>query len=175
MKRFAAVKVSIPTASWNRKPTSNLHTGLPNKSKCEELFHNVEFIKTPTACIVFDMNNLKRVNDSPGPIGDQLIPELCPAAAKLDSAKHFVEDTAAAMNLWRSSMMQPAKASQKSSTEFQNEVEQFKRLRNPVPHQLFHGLALSTDYNECTLRTLFDKADKYMYENKQQSKQGRQN
>ena len=38
-----------------------------------------------------------------------------------------------------------------------------------------HGLALSTDYNECTLRTLFDKADKYMYENKQQSKQGRQN
>ena len=37
-----------------------------------------------------------------------------------------------------------------------------------------HRLALSTDYNECTLRTLFDKADKYMYENKQQSKQGRQ-
>ena len=30
-------------------------------------------------------------------------------------------------------------------------------------------------HNECTLRTLFDKADKYMYENKQQSKQGRQN
>ncbi|WP_448781509.1 hypothetical protein [Blautia sp.] len=36
-----------------------------------------------------------------------------------------------------------------------------------------HGWALSTDYNECTLRTLFDKADKYMYENKQQSKLGR--
>lgn len=59
-------------------------------------------------------------------------------------------------------------------TELQNEVEQFNSYGTPFRISYSHRLALSTDYNECTLRTLFDKADKYMYENKQQSKQGRQ-
>ena len=36
-----------------------------------------------------------------------------------------------------------------------------------------YGWAISTDYTECTLRTLFDKADKYMYDNKQRSKMGK--
>ncbi len=39
-------------------------------------------------------------------------------------------------------------------------------LRNVIP-------AKSTDYKECILRTLFDKADHYMYENKQKAKAGR--
>ena len=55
-----------------------------------------------------------------------------------------------------------------------NEVEQFNGYGTQFRISYSHRLALSTDYNECTLRTLFDKADKYMYENKQQSKQGRQ-
>ena len=59
-------------------------------------------------------------------------------------------------------------------TELQNEVEQFNGYGTQSRISYSHRLALSTDYNECTLRTLFDKADKYMYENKQQSKQGRQ-
>lgn len=59
-------------------------------------------------------------------------------------------------------------------TELQNEVEQFNSYGTQFRISSSHGWALSTDYNECTLRTLFDKADKYMYENKQQSKQGRQ-
>lgn len=90
MKRLPQSKFPVPTASWNQKAYIDLHTGLPNKSKCEELFHNVEFIKTPTACIVFDMNNLKRVNDSLGhSIGDQLILNFALAAAKLDSREAF--------------------------------------------------------------------------------------
>ena len=59
-------------------------------------------------------------------------------------------------------------------TELQNEVEQFNSYGTQFRISYSHRLALSTDYNECTLRTLFDKADKYMYKNKQQSKQGRQ-
>ncbi len=59
-------------------------------------------------------------------------------------------------------------------TELQNEVEQFNSYGTQFHISYSHRLALSTDYNECTLRTLFDKADKYMYENKQQSKQRRQ-
>ena len=145
----AAVKVSHANRQLEQKAYIDLHTGLPNKSKCEELFHNVEFIKTPTACIVFDMNNLKRVNDSLGhSIGDQLILNFARLLRNSIPAKHFVG---------------------------RNEVEQFNGDGTQFRISYSHGLALSTDYNECTLRTLFDKADKYMYENKQQSKQGRQN
>ena len=36
-----------------------------------------------------------------------------------------------------------------------------------------HGCAFSSDYENCTLRTLFDKADKNMYNNKQAEKAGR--
>ena len=144
------------------------------KSKCEELFHNVEFIKTPTACIVFDMNNLKRVNDSLGhSIGDQLILNFARLLRNSIPAKHFVgryggdEFMAVIYDAPRESITEIL-------TEFQNEVEQFNGYGTQFRISYSHRLALSTDYNECTLRTLFDKADKYMYENKQQSKQGRQ-
>lgn len=87
----AAVKVSHANRQLEQKTYIDLHTGLPNKSKCEELFHNVEFIKTPTACIVFDMNNLKRVNDSLGhSIGDQLILNFARLLRNSIPAKHFV-------------------------------------------------------------------------------------
>ena len=68
----AAVKVSRANRQLEQKAYIDLHTGLPNKSKCEELFHNVEFIKTPTACIVFDMKTLKREkNGTKHPKGDK--------------------------------------------------------------------------------------------------------
>ena len=170
----AAVKVSRANRQLEQKAYIDLHTGLPNKSKCEELFHNVEFIKTPTACIVFDMNNLKRVNDSLGhSIGDQLILNFARLLRNSIPAKHFVgryggdEFMAVIYDATRESITEIL-------TEFQNEVEQFNGYGTQFRISYSHGLALSTDYNECTLRTLFDKADKYMYENKQQSKQGRQ-
>ena len=36
------------------------------------------------------------------------------------------------------------------------------------------GWAISSDYSHCTLQTLFNAADKYMYTNKQREKLGRQ-
>lgn len=170
----AAVKVSRANRQLEQKAYIDLHTGLPNKSKCEELFHNVEFIKTPTACIVFDMNNLKRVNDSLGhSIGDQLILNFARLLRNSIPTKHFVgryggdEFMAVIYDATRESITEIL-------TELQNEVEQFNGYGTQFRISYSHRLALSTDYNECTLRTLFDKADKYMYENKQQSKQGRQ-
>ncbi len=51
----------------------------------------------------------------------------------------------------------PHRASERSRT--------VQRLRNPVPHQYIpHGLALSNRLQRMYARTLFDKADKYMYE-----------
>lgn len=86
-----AVKFSKTNKQLEQKAYIDLHTGLPNKSNCEELFHNMEFIKSPTACIVFDMNNLKHVNDSLGhSIGDQLILNFARLLRNSIPAKDFV-------------------------------------------------------------------------------------
>ena len=166
-----AVKVSKANKQLEKKAYVDLHTGLPNKSKCEELFHTVEFIKSPTACIVFDMNNLKHVNDSLGhSMGDQLILNFARLLRNSVPAKDFVgryggdEFIAVIYDASRESIV----------TDLQKETEKFNNYGTHIKVSYSHGWALSTDYNECTLRTLFDKADKYMYENKQQSKQGRQ-
>ena len=42
-------------------------------------------------------------------------------------------------------------------TELQNEVEQFNSYGTQFRISYSHGWALSTDYNECTLRTLLTK------------------
>lgn len=171
---LTAVKFARMNRQLEQKAYIDLHTGLPNKSKCEELFHNVEFIKAPTACIVFDMNNLKHVNDSLGhSIGDQLILNFARLLRNSIPSQNFVgryggdEFMAVIYNASRESIAEIL-------AELQRETEQFNKYGTHIKISYSHGWALSTDYNECTLRTLFDKADKYMYENKQQSKQGRQ-
>ena len=51
-------------------------------------------------------------------------------------------------------------------TQLHNEVMQFNRCGNNIPISYAQGWAVSTDYTDCTLRTLFDKADHFMYTNK---------
>lgn len=169
-----AVKFARANKQLEQKAYIDLHTGLPNKSKCEELLHNVEFIKEPTACIVFDLNNLKQVNDSLGhSIGDQLILNFARLLRNSVPSKDFVgryggdEFMAVIYNTSRENISTIL-------AELQRETEQFNSYGTHIKISYSHGWALSADYNECTLRTLFDRADKYMYENKQQSKQGRQ-
>ena len=42
-----------------QKAYLDAHTGLPNKSRCEEVFHDLRFLDKNVACIMFDLNNLK--------------------------------------------------------------------------------------------------------------------
>lgn len=42
-----------------QKAYIDIHTGLPNKGSCEELLNNREILREPTACVIFDLNNLK--------------------------------------------------------------------------------------------------------------------
>ena len=41
-------------------------TGLPNKNKCEELLSAPEMITMPVGVCSFDLNNLRRINNSMG-------------------------------------------------------------------------------------------------------------
>ena len=66
-----------------QKAFIDAHTGLPNKNACNDLLNKKDIITDPTACIMFDLNNLKTVNDTMGhSAGDQLI---------INFAKHFAQ------------------------------------------------------------------------------------
>lgn len=57
--------------------------------------------------------------------------------------------------------------------DLKNEIEQFSQYGENTEISYAQGWALSTEYAHFTLRSLFDKADQFMYENKQRSKMGR--
>lgn len=152
----------------------DLHTGLPNKSRCEELLHDMEFITDPTACIMFDLNNLKHVNDTLGhSVGDQLISNFARLLREAVPSKDFVgryggdEFIAVLYHTDRRGIKNVLLA-------LQEDVDEFNSYGKGERISYAWGWALSADYNHCTLRTLFDAADKYMYSNKQRTKMGRQ-
>lgn len=47
------------------------------------------------------------------------------------------------------------------------EVEQHNHNENTEAISYAHGWALSNEYENCSMQLLFDRADCYMYENKQ--------
>ena len=149
-----------------QKAYIDVHTGLPNKSRCEELFSDMSFIKEPTACLMFDLNNLKNANDTLGhSAGDQLIASFARVLRNVIPAKNFVgryggdEFVVILYDITENTV-------NSLLTQLHNEVMQFNRCGNNIPISYAQGWAVSTDYTDCTLRTLFDKADHFMYTNK---------
>lgn len=169
-----ALRIMKQNKELKQKAYLDLHTGLPNKSKCEELLHDPDFVQEPLACVMFDLNNLKKVNDTLGHTeGDRLILNFARILRQNIPQEDFVgryggdEFIAIVHNANKNSMKQIMK-------DLQSEVDRFNEDEENVKISFAFGWALSTDYAHCTLRMLFDKADRHMYENKQRSKMGRE-
>lgn len=169
-----AIIITRKNKQLEKQAFLDLHTGLPNKSKCEELFRNKEFISSPTTCIMFDLNNLKRANDTMGhSVGDQLILNFARLLRNAIPSKDFVgryggdEFVAVIYDTSKEDIDKIIEQLNKDINDFNEHGKAFKI-------SYAYGCAYSIDYKECTLRTLFDKADKYMYDNKIAKKEGRQ-
>lgn len=173
---IAALKIAKRNKVLEQKAYIDLHTGLPNKSRCEELLHDMEFITEPTACIMFDLNNLKHVNDTMGhSVGDQLISNFARLLREAVPAKDFVgryggdEFIAVLYQADRRKIKNVLLALQEDVDTFNGNITQ-----DALHISYAQGWAISSDYSHCTLRTLFDAADEYMYTNKQKTHAGRQ-
>lgn len=156
-----------------RKAYIDLHTGLPNKSRCEELLHDVHFLDKATACMVFDINNLKETNDALGhSAGDILIQNFARELRNAVPAQHTV------VRYGGDEFMVVARAVTESATEalmadIKQAFDRFNATTKGVPISFAYGWAHSGRYDQCTLKTLFDFADKSMYENKVKMNHGR--
>jgi diguanylate cyclase (GGDEF)-like protein len=149
-----------------QKAYLDAHTGLPNKSRCEEVFHDLRFLDRNVACIMFDLNNLKIANDTLGhSVGDQLIVNFANILRNVIPSKEFVgryggdEFVAVIRDMPKEDVIGLLE-------KLKEEVDDFNDHGKNIKISYAYGWAFSDDYTECTLRTLFDRADKHMYENK---------
>ncbi len=169
---FLARKIAKANKLLKKKAYLDVHTGLPNKSRCEELLQNSEFLSESTVCLMFDLNNLKTVNDSLGhAAGDSLISNFARILRNVVLAKDFVGRFGG-----DEFMVVMYESGREEAEELLNDleaqIEDFNKYSKNPPISYAHGYAISKDYSECTLRTLMDKADHYMYINKQKEKGG---
>ena len=174
IQTLAAMKMSVLNKLLEQRAYTDAHTGLPNKDACEVLLNNKETVAKHTACIMFDLNNLKIINDTKGHSkGDQLILNFARLLRNVIPQKDFVgryggdEFMAVIYNT--------------SKTEIEDILKQLSREKdrlnssgNNMPIDYACGWAISDADSECTIQMLLDKADYYMYENKQSRKKSKQ-
>ena len=167
VQMIQAMKMARNNRLLEQKAYIDVHTGLPNKSRCEEILNNTEIIRESTACMIFDLNNLKIVNDTKGHlVGDQLIFDFAQLLRKVIPEDDYVgryggdEFMAVIYNADRHKIELILK-------NLCTEIEQHNHDENEVVISYAHGWALSNEYENCTMQVLFDRADNYMYENKQ--------
>lgn len=174
IQTLAAMKMSVLNKLLEQRAYTDAHTGLPNKDACEVFLKNKETVAKHTACIMFDLNNLKIINDSKGHSkGDQLILNFARLLRNVIPKEDFVgryggdEFMVVIYNT--------------SKTEIEDILMQLSREKdslnsrgNDMPIDYACGWAISDADGECTIQMLLDKADYYMYENKQSRKKSKQ-
>lgn len=165
-----AVRMRHRNHQLEQKAFTDQHTGLPNKGRCEEFFNDPELMQKPIACVVFDLNNLKKANDTLGhSVGDQLIANFARLLRNAIPAPNFVGRYGGDefMVVIYDASRQKAEA---ILDQLQADVQAFNKVHHgggeSVEVSYACGWALSTEFPNCSFRVLFDKADKSMYENK---------
>ena len=171
MQTLMAMKMAVQNKLLEQRTYTDSHTGLPNKSACEKILNNKEIIDEPTACIMFDLNNLKTVNDTMGhSAGDQLIMNFARLLRSVIPEEDFVGRYGG--DEFMAVIYHTSKAEVEDILKYlRREKDRLNGNENPMSIDYACGWALSEDYKECTMQILLDKADSYMYDNKQLCKQ----
>lgn len=156
----------------NKKAFIDFATVLPNKNKCKELLSREGPLTVPTACFMFDLNDLKLVNDTLGhETGDDMIASFASVLRKVIPAQYFVgrfggdEFLMIAENISGHAEIADILAELKQITESFNKSNKTFKLSYGV------GYAYSRDYDSITMQELFNIADEKMYANKKASKE----
>ena len=167
MQTLKAMQMAMQNRLLEQKAFVDAHTGLPNKNACNELLNKKDIITDSTACIMFDLNNLKTVNDTMGhSAGDQLILNfaklLCSVIPEKDFVGRYGGDEFIAV-IYHTSEAEIKEILKSLSRE----KERLNSCENQLPIDYACGWALSSDDMACTMQMLLDDADAYMYKNKQ--------
>ena len=141
-------------------------TGLPNKNKCEELLSAPEMITMPVGVCSFDLNNLRRINNSMGhEKGDAYIRIFAELVREAVPAHYFVgraggDEFIAIMDGADKEEMQ------RCLQLIRDRVDTYNTANPDFPVSYAVGISVSDENENCTMRDLYIFADKNMYINK---------
>lgn len=172
-------KLSTVNSELTHTAYLDKHTGLPNKSRCEELLNAPGELDLSTACLMFDLNFLKKINDAIGhQAGDdmikcfaQLLRKAAPPAAFVGryGGDEFViimrDVTPGEVDAFLEKLARMAADHNRSGTQFMP----------VIPLSYAAGYAHSAQVPNSTMATLLKVADNNMYENKAKMKAAMKN
>ena len=164
------VRLRRSNRELRHKAYIDLHTALPNKSRCEELLLDRTPVTAQTTLAVFDLNGLKQVNDHLGHLaGDALIANFASILRTSIPEQYFVgryggdEFLAILPGVGREQMEQYLERLRSTTAHYNSTGKQ-------LHIEFACGYSVSTDFKECNLKILFEKADRRMYEQKNEMK-----
>ena len=153
-----------------KKAYIDLHTGLPNKSKCEELLLDREELANPTSVAIFDLNGLKVVNDTLGHVaGDTLILNFANILRTSIPETYFVGRYGGDEFIATFQGVEEEKVIE-ILNKVQEGVERYNMYSKQMHMEYAVGYAISTDYQNSTLKILLERADQKMYQRKAKMK-----
>lgn len=165
-----AIRYAALNRALQKKVYLDEATGLPNKNKCEELLSDFSLLEESIGVCVFDLNNLRIINNSMGhEMGDEYIRRFAMLLRESVPEEHFVgraggdEFIAIMKNQSHEQMQEILK-------RLRAHVWKYSEDHTDMPISYAAGYALSEDQEDCTMRTLFAEADKNMYINKNHMK-----
>ena len=161
---------ALHTAAMNRALQHKVYldaaTGLPNKNKCEELLDDPTPPAPETGVCSFDLNNLRRINNSMGhEAGDAYIRRFAVALRAAMPEEHLV-GRAGGDEFLAITHGPDADALQKLLSHVRKQLAEESRQHPDTPLSYAAGFALASDNPDSNMRDLFDLADKNMYINK---------
>lgn len=165
-----AIRYAALNRALQKKVYLDEATGLQNKNKCEELLSDFSLLEESIGVCVFDLNNLRIINNSMGhEMGDEYIRRFAVLLRESVPEEHFVgraggdEFIAIMKNQSHEQMQEILK-------RLRAHVWKYSEDHTDIPISYAAGYALSEDQEDCTMRTLFAEADKNMYINKNHMK-----
>ncbi|MBC3796706.1 GGDEF domain-containing protein [Acetobacterium tundrae] len=142
-------------------------TGLPGRLSCEErIWTPLDLKEGPYCMVMFDLNNLKWVNDSYGHSeGDRLIKAFADILYRLTNDHVFVGRYGG-----DEFIMIVKRYSQKKIEQLLQEIQLQTTQYNEKSEKLKIHYAVGYDYNGNSLQQMLEKADEKMYVNKKEIK-----
>ena len=151
----------------NKKIYVDFATGLPNKNKCEEILAKPSLVSKPTACCMFDLNDLKVVNDTKGhEMGDMMIYSFANLLRQVVPCQYFVGRFGGDEFILIAEGIAGKREIKDLLGEIQELIEFFNKNNKDYQLSYSSGYAYSGDYEQITLAELLREADQNMYANK---------
>lgn len=158
---FKALKRLMQNRVLQKKAYLDEATGLPNKNRCEEILNAP--VSSDMGVVSFDLNNLRRINDSRGhQAGDVYIRRFATALRAAVPEEHFVGRLGGDEFLMVTRGLSEA-GMEALMGEVRAKLTAEAKEHPDTPLSYAAGYVLAKDYPEASMRELFAEADKHMY------------